>query len=67
MQHLYLGSDDHHIVFEVELAGAILAINIIKSVPHLTCMTILLDSQAALLALKGARMKSGRHLVEEFH
>ncbi|KAK0460799.1 ribonuclease H-like domain-containing protein, partial [Armillaria novae-zelandiae] len=56
-----------HTVFEAELTGAILAIDIIKSIPRLTRATILLDSQAAILALKGERTKSGHYLVEEFH
>ncbi|SJL14062.1 uncharacterized protein ARMOST_17515 [Armillaria ostoyae] len=52
---------------EVELIGAILALDIIKSTARLTKITILLDSQAAILALQSGRTKSGCYLVEEFH
>ncbi|SJL09301.1 uncharacterized protein ARMOST_12678 [Armillaria ostoyae] len=64
---LHLGPDTHHTVFEAELVGALLAIDIIKSTPCLTKATILLDSQAAILALQSGKTKSGRYLVEEFH
>ncbi|SJL18922.1 uncharacterized protein ARMOST_22524 [Armillaria ostoyae] len=65
--HLYLGSDTHHTVFEAELIGAILALDIIWSTPRLMKATILLNSQAAILALQSGGTKSGRYLVEEFH
>ncbi len=65
--HLYLGPDTHHTVFEAELAGAILALDIIKNTARLTKATILIDSQAAILALQSRQTKSGRYLVEEFH
>ncbi len=51
----------------MEIAGTILALDIIKSTTRLTKATILIDSQAAILALQSGQTKSGRYLVEEFH
>ncbi|PBK97576.1 hypothetical protein ARMGADRAFT_921464, partial [Armillaria gallica] len=50
-----------------ELIGAILALDIIKSTVRLVKATILIDSQAAILAIQSGQTKSGRYLVEEFH
>ncbi len=65
--HLYLGPDTHHTVFEAELIGAILALDIIKSTARLVKATILIDSQAAILVIQSGQTKSGQYLVEEFH
>ncbi|KAK0444924.1 uncharacterized protein EV420DRAFT_1721464 [Desarmillaria tabescens] len=57
---LHLGPETHHTVFEVELVGTLLAIDIIKSTSHLTKATILLDSQAAILVLQSGNTKLGK-------
>ncbi|KAK0462663.1 uncharacterized protein EV420DRAFT_1265776, partial [Desarmillaria tabescens] len=56
-----------HTVFESVLIGAILALDIIKSTASLVKATILIDSQAAILALQSSQTTSGRYLVDEFH
>ncbi len=68
VQRLYhLGSETHHTIFEAELIGVLLALDIIKSTPCLTKVTILLDSQAAIQALQSGKTKSGKYLVDEFY
>lgn len=64
---LHLGKDTHHTVFEAELLGAILALDIICNTPRLTKAIILLDSQAAIQALQSRKTQSGRYLVKQFH
>ncbi|PBK73064.1 hypothetical protein ARMSODRAFT_1015873 [Armillaria solidipes] len=64
---LHLGPDTRHTVFEAELVGAILVVDIIRSTPRLTKATILLDSQAAIVTPQSGKTKSGKYLVEEFH
>ncbi|PBK62113.1 hypothetical protein ARMSODRAFT_861600, partial [Armillaria solidipes] len=54
-------------VFESELTGASLALDIISATPRLTKAHILLDSLAAIGAIQTRETKSGRHLVEEFY
>ncbi|KAF9032299.1 hypothetical protein BDZ89DRAFT_894571, partial [Hymenopellis radicata] len=57
-----------HTVFEAELVGLLLALDIIESTPRLTKATILLDSQAAIMAVRnGSTGGGGRYLVEEFY
>ncbi|KAL1684915.1 hypothetical protein GGG16DRAFT_31403, partial [Schizophyllum commune] len=53
-------------VFEAELVGASLAIDIIASTKRLTRAAVLLDSQAAIQALRGSGTKAGQQLVHEF-
>ncbi|KAF9025481.1 hypothetical protein BDZ89DRAFT_910075, partial [Hymenopellis radicata] len=54
--------------FEAELVGLLLALDIIEGTPRLTRATILLDSQAAILAIRnGCTGGGGRYLVEEFY
>ncbi|KAI5895237.1 uncharacterized protein SCHCODRAFT_02441758, partial [Schizophyllum commune H4-8] len=53
-------------VFEAELVGASLAVDIIASTKRLTKAAILLDSQAAIQALRGSGTKAGQQLVYEF-
>ncbi|KAF9017467.1 hypothetical protein BDZ89DRAFT_920829, partial [Hymenopellis radicata] len=68
IRRFYLGRESDHTVFEAELVGLLLALDIIESTPRLTRATILLDSQAAIMAVKnGNTGGGGRYLVEEFY
>ncbi|KAJ3476748.1 hypothetical protein NLI96_g10952 [Meripilus lineatus] len=64
---LCLGKSEDHTVFEGEVCGAILGLEIIAATPRITKATILLDNQAAITALKKRPPKSGQHLVKLFH
>ncbi|KAF9026197.1 hypothetical protein BDZ89DRAFT_1113891 [Hymenopellis radicata] len=67
VRRLYLGRESDHTVFEAELVGLLLALDIIENTPRLTKATILFDSQAAIMAIRnGSTGGGGRYLVEEF-
>jgi ribonuclease HI len=65
-QHL-LGTDHEHTVFEGELVGVILALDIILAERRLRSATILLDNQAAIRALQTNRPQPGQQLTRLFH
>jgi hypothetical protein len=56
-----------HTVFEGELGGAILGLDIIANVPRITSATILLNNQSSIIALSKCRPQPGQHLVELFY
>jgi ribonuclease HI len=56
-----------HTVFEAEVAGAILALDIIKGTPRLTSVDIFTDCQPAITALTTPRPQPGQHLLALFH
>ncbi|KAF9065557.1 ribonuclease H-like domain-containing protein [Rhodocollybia butyracea] len=61
-----LGPETDHTVFESELVGILLAIDIIRALPKRREACVLLDNQAAIQATKGDHVvASGRYLVEE--
>jgi ribonuclease HI len=62
-----LGTLDNHTVFEGELLGTILALDIIHEKRRTTNATILLDNQAAIQALWQRRPSPGQYLVREFY
>jgi ribonuclease HI len=62
-----LGPDSEHTVFEGELVGTILALDIILAEPRLRTATILLDSQPAIKALHANRPQPGQQLIQLFH
>jgi ribonuclease HI len=64
----YLGSAADHTVFEGEVVGAILAMDIAKTTPrHSNRLVILLDNQAAIQALHANRPQPGQYLLRTFH
>ncbi|CDO75194.1 hypothetical protein BN946_scf184794.g1, partial [Trametes cinnabarina] len=67
VRRVNLGSEDEHIVFEGELAGMILALDVIESEPRVTRANILLDNKAAIRAVSKRRPRPGQQLVELFH
>lgn len=66
-RQLYLGPDTQHTIFEGELCGAILGLNIIESVPRIRRATILIDNQATLPAIEEQPAKSGQYLTALFN
>jgi ribonuclease HI/endonuclease/exonuclease/phosphatase family metal-dependent hydrolase len=61
----YLGTKNKHNTYEAEAVGAILAIWIIRSTPETIGkrVTLYIDNQAVIMALKGAKPTSGQHLI----
>ena len=64
---LHLGSENERTVFEAELVGTLLALDIILAEPRLTSATILLDNQSAIKALHTNKPQPGQQLVRLFH
>ncbi|KAF8580658.1 hypothetical protein K439DRAFT_1286751, partial [Ramaria rubella] len=62
-QQLHMGKLDEHTVYEAEVVGTILALDIICSQPRLCNVTILLDNQAAIKNLCHPKMKHSQHLI----
>lgn len=67
VRRYHLGSLMEHTVFEGEVVGTILALDIARSCRRVRNVVILLDNQAAIMALQSGRGKSGRHLLDTFH
>ncbi|KAJ7687844.1 hypothetical protein B0H17DRAFT_1299973, partial [Mycena rosella] len=62
----HLGTEDEHTVFESEVAGAILALDIVKSTPRLTSVDIFTDCQPAITALTAPKPQPGQYLLAAF-
>ncbi|KAK6995564.1 hypothetical protein R3P38DRAFT_2800752 [Favolaschia claudopus] len=56
-----------HTVFESEVCGAILALDIIADIPRLTDVDIFLDCQPAIIALASPKPQPGQYLLAAFH
>ncbi|KAJ7621719.1 hypothetical protein DFH06DRAFT_906911, partial [Mycena polygramma] len=56
-----------HTVFEGELTGTVLALDIAGATPHIRSVTILLDNQSGIRALAANRPQPGQYLIQEFH
>jgi ribonuclease HI len=63
----HLGTLEEHTVFESEVVGAILALDIIKGTPHLTDVDIFTDCQPAIIALAAPKPQPGQYLLAAFH
>jgi ribonuclease HI len=63
----YLGPASEHTVFESEVAGAILALDIVKGTPRLTSIDIFTDCQPAIIALAAPKPQPGQYLLNTFH
>lgn len=63
----HLGSALHHTVFEGEVVGLILALNIIRSIPRTRSVTILADNQVAITAPSKPKCQPGRYLLDTFN
>jgi ribonuclease HI len=64
---LFIGGEDSHTVFEAEVIGAILALDIARASPRVTSITIFLDNQAAIRALTCPHPQLGQQFLETFH
>lgn len=62
----HLGPIDRHTVYEAEVVGSVLALDIIRHTPRIRLATILLDNQSAISSLSRPSPKSGQIIVEEF-
>src|SRR5882724_3920263 len=62
-----MGSEERHMVFEAELLGLSLAVEMVKGERQVWSLTIGVDSQAAMCAIGHRRAIPGQHLVEAFH
>jgi ribonuclease HI len=58
---------DEHTVFESEVVGTILALDIIKGTPRLTSVDIFTDCQPTIIALTSPKPQPGQYLLETFH
>ncbi|KAJ7692536.1 hypothetical protein B0H17DRAFT_841856, partial [Mycena rosella] len=56
-----------HTVFEAEVTGAILALDIIKATPRLTNIDIFMDCQPAITAIAAPQAQPGQYLLATFH
>ncbi|KAJ7301423.1 hypothetical protein DFH08DRAFT_650059, partial [Mycena albidolilacea] len=56
-----------HTVFESEVVGAILALDIIVSTVRLTSVNVFTDCQPALIALATLQAQPGQYLLAAFH
>jgi ribonuclease HI len=54
-------------IFESEVCGAILALDIIASTPCLTDVDIFMDCQPAITALASPKSQPGQYLLATFH
>jgi ribonuclease HI len=63
----HLGPEDEHTVFESEVVGAILTLDIIASTARLTSVDVFTDCQPALIALAALRAQPGQYLLAAFH
>jgi ribonuclease HI len=63
----HLGTESEHTVFESEVCGAILALDIIASTPRLTDVDVFIDCQPAIAALTSPKPQPGQYLLAAFH
>ncbi|KAJ7215689.1 hypothetical protein B0H12DRAFT_958391, partial [Mycena haematopus] len=54
-------------VFESEVVGAILVLDIVKSTPRLTSVDVFTDCQPAITALSNPKPQPGQYLLALFH
>lgn len=63
----YLGSAEHHTVYEGELVGIMLATELLRTESGITEAFIGVDSQAAIRATVGFRSNQGHYLADMIH
>ncbi|KAG2751295.1 hypothetical protein P692DRAFT_20645432, partial [Suillus brevipes Sb2] len=66
-KRVYLGSDQEHMVYEGEMVGMILAIELLKEEGGTGSMALGVDNQAAIWATKAFVLKPGHYLMDKFH
>ncbi|KAF7372264.1 hypothetical protein MVEN_00086000 [Mycena venus] len=63
----HLGGEDKHTVFEAEVCGAILALDIISGTPRLTDVDLFMDCQPTIHAISSPQPQPGQYLLAAFH
>ncbi|KAF7372611.1 hypothetical protein MVEN_00124100 [Mycena venus] len=63
----HLGTESEHTIFESEVCGAILALDIIAGMPRLTDVDVFIDCQPAIAALASPKSQPGQYLLAAFH
>jgi ribonuclease HI len=63
----HLGTAAEHTVFESEVTGAILALNIVASTPRVRKVDIFMDCQPAIAVLTSPKPQPGQYLIAAFH
>jgi ribonuclease HI len=63
----HLGTAAEHTVFDSEVTGAILALDIVASTPRAREVDIFMDCQPAITALTAPKPQPGQYLIATFH
>ncbi|KAG2157034.1 hypothetical protein DEU56DRAFT_722086 [Suillus clintonianus] len=64
----YLGSNEDHTVYEGELVGMVLAVELLRGIEEENnTMALGADNQAAILATQAFNSKPGHYLMDIFH
>jgi ribonuclease HI len=66
-RRFHLGSDKEHTVYEGELIGMILAVELLKEEGGIGTMALGVDNQAAIAATGAFNSKPGHYLMDIFH
>nr|GAT43545.1 predicted protein [Mycena chlorophos] len=66
-RRFFLGPMSAHTVFEGEVLGAVLALDIARQTSRVRSITIRLDNQACIQALAANHPQPGQYLIREFH
>jgi ribonuclease HI len=62
-----LGADTDHTVYEGEIVGMILAVELLKKAPRACKISLAIDNKAAILATRTFSSKPGHYLMDIFH
>lgn len=66
VRRLHLGPEQDHTVFEAEVCGAILALDLVRATPRATRASLFLDCQPAISALMDPGAQPGQYLLQTF-
>lgn len=66
VRRLHLGNSQDHTVFEAEVCGAILGLDLIRATPRATQASLFIDCQAAISAIANPRAQYGQYLLHTF-
>lgn len=62
-----LGTEEEHTVYEAELVGMSLGLELLRTEPSADTVTLGIDNQAAIRAIHLTKGKAGHHLVDALH
>jgi ribonuclease HI len=62
----HLGTHSENTIFEAEVCGAILALDIVAGTPRLTSVDVFMDCQPAIIALSSPKTQPGKYLLAAF-